>query len=916
MIDLTRGTAHDVFSYNKNPLDVIFSPRSVALIGATEREGSVGRTILWNLMTNSFGGTIFPINPTRGSVMGIKSYPSIGEVPEKVDLAIIVTPARTVPGIIRECVEAGVRGAIVISAGFKEIGPEGAKLEQELLAEARRGHMRIIGPNCLGVMNPISGLNATFASAMARPGTVGFISQSGALLTSILDWSFRENVGFSSFVSIGSMLDVDWGDLIYYLGDDPRTKSIVIYMESIGNARSFLSAAREVALAKPIIVIKPGRTEAAAMAAASHTGSLTGSDEVLAAAFRRSGVLRVDSIDDLFNMAEVLAKQPRPRGPRLTIVTNAGGPGVLATDSLITNRGELAQLSEKTMSELNDFLPPHWSRNNPVDILGDADAERYAKAIQIAANDENSDGLLVILTPQAMTDPTQTAQELKKLYGRPPQYPYGKPVIASWMGGADIASGEAILNQANIPTFAFPDTAARVFQYMWRYHKRLQSLYETPFLPEETEESTQKIRGISDMLTKVRQSGRTILTEYESKQVLAAYDIPTVETRLARTADEAADIAEAMGYPVVLKLNSETITHKTDVGGVRLDLATASEVRHAYSTMEQAVTTKYSADDFLGVTVQPMLRLGDGYELIIGASPDPQFGPVLLFGTGGTLVEVFKDRALGLPPLTTTLARRMMERTKIYTALQGVRGRPPVDLAAVEALLVRFGQLVIDQRWIKEIDINPLFASSDELVALDARVVLYGPKVQESELPQLAIRPYPSQYIKTITTEDNLEITLRPIRPEDEPKMVKFHETLSERSVYLRYFRAFQLDQRVEHERLTRICFVDYDRDMAIVVTHKNPKTDEEEIIAAGRLTKERTGDEAEFAILVSDRYQSQGVGTAMLVHLLEIGRQEGVKRVVAYLLTENRGMRAICLKLGFRLEREAELFKAIIDLE
>ncbi|MCB8981307.1 MAG: bifunctional acetate--CoA ligase family protein/GNAT family N-acetyltransferase [Ardenticatenaceae bacterium] len=916
MTDLTRGTAHDVFSYNKNPLDVIFSPRSVALIGATEREGSVGRTILWNLMTNSFGGTIFPINPTRGSVMGIKAYPSIGEVPEKVDLAIIVTPARTVPGIIRECVEAGVKGSIVISAGFKESGPEGVKLEQEILTEARRGHMRIIGPNCLGVMNPISGLNATFASAMARPGTVGFISQSGALLTSILDWSFRENVGFSSFVSIGSMLDVDWGDLIYYLGDDPRTKSIVIYMESIGNARSFLSAAREVALAKPIIVIKPGRTEAAAQAAASHTGSLTGSDEVLAAAFRRSGVLRVDSIDDLFNMAEVLAKQPRPRGPRLTIVTNAGGPGVLATDSLITNRGELTELSEKTMNELNEFLPPHWSHNNPVDILGDADAERYSKAIQIAANDENSDGLLVILTPQAMTDPTQTAQELKKLYGRPPQYQYGKPVLASWMGGADIASGEEILNQANIPTFAFPDTAARVFQYMWRYHKRLQSLYETPFLPEETEESTQKIRAITDMLNKVRQSGRTILTEYESKQVLSAYDIPTVETRLARSADEAAEIAEAIGYPVVLKLNSETITHKTDVGGVRLDLATASEVRHAYNTMEQAVTTKYSADDFLGVTVQPMLRLGDGYELIIGASPDPQFGPVLLFGTGGTLVEVFKDRALGLPPLTTTLARRMMERTKIYKALQGVRGRDPVDLAALEALLVRFGQLVADQRWIKEIDINPLFASADDLVALDARVVLYGPEVEESELPQLAIRPYPAQYIKTIDTEDGLEITMRPIRPEDEPQMVKFHETLSERSVYLRYFRAFQLDQRVEHERLTRICFVDYDRDMAIVVTHKNPKTDSEEIIAAGRLTKERTSDEAEFAILVSDRYQSQGVGTAMLVHLLEIGRQEGVKRVVAYLLAENRGMRAICLKLGFRLEREAELFKAIIDLE
>ena len=916
MTDLTRGTAHDVFSYNKNPLDVIFSPKSVALIGATEREGSVGRTILWNLMTNSFGGTIFPINPKRPSIMGIKAYPSIGEVPEKVDLAIIVTPARTVPGIIRECVEAGVKGAIVISAGFKEIGPEGVKLEQEILSEARRGNMRIIGPNCLGVMNPISGLNATFASSMARPGTVGFISQSGALLTSILDWSFRENVGFSSFVSIGSMLDVDWGDLIYYLGDDPRTKSIVIYMESIGNARSFLSAARDVALTKPIIVIKPGRTEAAAQAAASHTGSLTGSDEVLAAAFRRSGVLRVDSIDDLFNMAEVLAKQPRPRGPRLTIVTNAGGPGVLATDSLITNRGELTQLSEKTMAELNEFLPPHWSRNNPVDILGDADAERYAKSIQIAANDENSDGLLVILTPQAMTDPTQTAQELKKLYGRPPQYQYGKPVLASWMGGADIASGEAILNQANIPTFAFPDTAARVFQYMWRYQKRLESLYETPFLPEETEESAQKISEISQMLANVRQSGRTILTEYESKRVLAAYDIPTVETRLAKTADEAAQIAEEIGYPVVLKLNSETITHKTDVGGVRLDLATASEVRHAFTTMQQSVSEKYSAEDFLGVTVQPMLRLNDGYELIIGASPDPQFGPVLLFGTGGTLVEVFKDRALGLPPLTTTLARRMMERTKIYKALQGVRGRDPVDLAGLEALLVRFGQLVADQRWIKEIDINPLFASADHLIALDARVVLYEPEVTEDELPELAIRPYPAQYIKEITTEDGVHITMRPIRPEDEPMMVKFHETLSERSVYLRYFRAFQLDQRVEHERLTRICFVDYDRDMALVVTAKNKKTDEDEIIAAGRLTKERGRDEAEFAILVSDRYQGQGVGTEMLKHLLDIGKREGVKRVVAYLLSENRGMRAICLKLGFRLEREAELIKAVIDLD
>ena len=400
---MVRSTAHNVLRMEQNPLEVMFKPKSVAVVGATERPGSVARTILWNLISTSFGGTIFPVNPKYNSILGIKSYPSLAAIPDPVDLAVIVTPAPTVPGIIEECVAVGVQAAIIISAGFKETGPEGAALEQQILKIARKGHMRIIGPNCLGVMNPITGLNATFASTMARPGSVGFISQSGALLTAILDWSFRENVGFSAFVSIGSMLDVGWGDLIHYLGDDPNTRSIVLYMESIGDARSFLSAAREVALTKPIIVIKPGRTAEAAKAAASHTGSLTGGDEVLAAAFRRSGVLRVDSISDLFNMAEVLSKQPRPRGPRLSIVTNAGGPGVLATDALITSGGELAPISDEAMEKYNKLLPAAWSHNTPIDILGDADAGRYAEAIKIAANDPDSDGALVILTPQAMT---------------------------------------------------------------------------------------------------------------------------------------------------------------------------------------------------------------------------------------------------------------------------------------------------------------------------------------------------------------------------------------------------------------------------------------------------------------------------------------------------------------------------------
>lgn len=915
MADITSSTAHDVLRYERNPLDDIFTPNSVAVIGATEREGSLGRTIVWNLMTNSFGGTIFPVNPKRSSVLGIKAYPNIKDIPEKVDLAVIVTPAKTVPGIVKECVDAGVKGAIIISAGFKEIGEEGAALEEEIMKEARRGKMRIIGPNCLGVMNPISGLNATFANAMANPGSVGFISQSGALCTAILDWSLRENVGFSAFVSIGSMLDVGWGDLIYYLGDDPRTKSIVLYMETVGDARSFLSAAREVALTKPIIVIKPGRTEAAAKAAASHTGSLTGSDEVLAAAFRRCGVLRVSAIEDVFNMAEVLAKQPRPRGPRLTIITNAGGPGVLATDALITGGGKLTPLSDETMAALDEILPPHWSQANPIDIIGDADLDRYAKAVEIVNEDENSDGLLIILTPQAMTAPTQTAQAIKKIYARPAGYTFGKPVLASWMGGADVSAGEAILNQANIPTYPFPDTAATVFNSMWRYERRLQSLYETPFRPPGSDEEEQAHAKVSSMVEDVRQSGRTLLTELESKEILAAYGIPTVETRLAQSVDEAVAQAEKIGYPVVLKLNSETITHKSDVGGVRLDLANADEVRYAYETMEQTVHEKFTPDDFLGVTVQPMLKLDDGYELILGSSPDAQFGPVLLFGTGGTLVEVFKDRALGLPPLNTTLARRMMEQTKIYKALQGVRGRDPVDMAALEALLVHFSQLVVDQRWIKEIDINPLFASSEQLIALDARVVLYEPDVDQEDLPPLAIRPYPTQYVSTFTDHDGMEYTIRPIRPEDEPMMVGFHRTLSEHSVYLRYFRAYKLSQRVEHERLTRICFVDYDRTIALVAEHTSPKTGEDEIVGVGRITRVPHTNEAEFALLVTDAYQRQGLGTEILRRLLNIARDEGIERLVAYMLSENRGMREICKKLGFSFKREAETIKAEIEL-
>lgn len=881
-----------------HPLDAFFTPNNIAVIGATENPGSVGRTTLWNLISTPFGGAVFPVNPKRSSILGIKAYPSIQHVPEPVDLAVVVTPAPAIPQIIHDCGQAGVKSAIVISAGFKELGAPGIELEEKLLAAARAHNMRIIGPNCLGLMSPPTGVNATFARGMAMPGNIGFISQSGALCTAVLDWSFQNRVGFSAFVSTGSMVDVDWGDLIQYLGRDPRTRAILIYMESIGNARSFLSAAREVALSKPIIVIKAGRTAAGGKAAASHTGAMTGSDDVLDAAFRRVGVLRVNRISDLFYMAEVLSKQPRPAGPRLTILTNAGGPAVLATDSLIGAGGELAELSDGTVKSLNEFLPVHWSRGNPIDILGDAQADRYAKALEVAAKDPNSDGLLVVLTPQAMTDATRTAEALK---------PYAKlgdkPVLASWMGGPEVQAGVDILSHADIPVFPYPDTAAHAFNYMWRYTYNLRGLYETPASTESGNIHARRI--VEKIVDQVKSGGRTLLTEYESKTVLSTYGISTVETRLALSADQAVQEADAIGYPVVIKLHSETITHKTDVGGVKLNLLDANDVVRAFNAIESSVRDKAGPEHFQGVTVQPMLKLGAGYEVILGSTIDPQFGPVMLFGLGGQLVEVFKDRALALPPLNTTLARRAMEQTKIYKALQGVRGRKPVDIAALEQLMVRFSQLVVEQPWIKEIDINPLLASPDGIVALDARVVLHDLDTPEDKLPKPSIRPYPTQYYAEWQLPDGQPVIIRPIRPEDEPLLVKFHETLSDRSVYLRYLHTMKLSQRVSHERLTRICFIDYDREMALVVERTNRENGERQILAVARLQKLHGTKDAELAVLVSDAWQGHGIGPELVSRLMAFARDEKLERIKADVLADNTVMQRILSKKGFKLHRE-----------
>lgn len=690
-------------------LRALFAPRSVALIGATDRPGSVGRALLENLC--GFGGDLFPVNARRTEVLGRRAWPSLTAVGQAIDLAVIATPAATMPEVIRECATCGVKGVVIISAGFKESGPEGAELERQVLAEARKAGVRLVGPNCLGLMAPHAGLNATFATAMARPGRVAFLSQSGALCTAILDWSFRQQVGFSAFVSVGSMLDVGWGDLLRHFGEDPDTESIVLYMESVGDAAAFMEAARTVAAKKPVIAIKVGRTAAAARAAASHTGAMTGSDDVLDAAFERAGVLRVDTIEELFDMAEVLAKQSLPQGPALAVVTNAGGPGALATDALVRSGGEMAELSDSTLERLDQCLPAHWSHGNPVDVLGDADAARFTEALRAVTADPGVHGLLTVLTPQAMTHPSAVAQALVEV-----ARDTDKPVLASWMGGDAVDEARTLLNQAGLPTYDYPDEAARAWQFMWQRQERLRWLAETNRVAC-LERPT--LNAAKELVARQREAGRVLLTEAEAKQVLAAAGIPVLETVSAGSSDEAVQAAVRLGFPVVLKLQSRVITHKTDVGGVQLDLVDEGAVRAAWDRIQGAVP----GEAFDGVSVQRMVK-DRGLELICGCVQDAQFGPVLMFGAGGVMVEVMQDRVLLLPPLSPMLAMDRIRRTRIHRALLGTRHLPAVDLDALAEVLVRLGDLVLAVPEILELDINPLAANAAGVLALDARIVI------------------------------------------------------------------------------------------------------------------------------------------------------------------------------------------------
>lgn len=879
-------------------LDHIFKPQRIALVGVTPNPKSVGGRVLANLVGGGFRGVVYPVNPTSEAVMGIPCFPEVKSLPKTPDLAIICAPAAQVPGLVRECGEAGIPGLIILSAGFKESGPEGRELEDRVLAEVRRFEgMRVIGPNCLGIISPGLPLNASFAAATPPARNVAFISQSGALCTAVLDWAIEEKIGFSHFVSVGNAMDVDFGDLIDYLGEDERTRSIILYVESIRDARRFMTAARAFARTKPIVAYKAGRFPESAAVAASHTGALASEDAVYDAAFQRMGLARIFDIGEIFDCAELVGRHKVPAGPRLAILTNAGGPGVMASDALIAARGTLARLAGETLSELNGQLPPQWSHGNPVDVLGDAKSKLVAKAAQTVLKDPGVDALLIIITPQAMTNPTAIARETAALAAAT-----SKPILAAWLGGASMHEGVRLLNDAGVPTYPTPERAVKAFMTLVSYSRNLEILYETPKdiavdLPGDRAE----IRG---RFTRLFEGAGATLAEGLSKDLLAAYGIPVVRPEPAVTADEAAAVAARLGYPVALKVLSPDITHKSDVGGVALDLEDDGMVRSAFHGMMGAVRKRAPRARLDGVTVQKMVETRDGVEMILGIKKDPTFGTVIMAGTGGTAAELIGDRALGFPPLNERLARRMLEELKCWPLLQGYRGRPATDVAKLVETLIRLSYLAADFPEVRELDINPLLVAPGGVVALDARAVVERGLAAVPGRPyaHLALRPYPEEFVRRTKMRDGTEVTLRPIKPEDEPLWMALLASCSKESIYSR-FRYFFFWQ--SHEVASRYCYIDYDREMAIVA--ETGRGDGRKLIGVGRLAAEPGRPAAEYAVLVQDAWQDKGLGGLLTDACVEIARQWGIRKLTAITTTDNPRMIAVFEKRGFRVTRDLE---------
>ncbi len=869
-------------------LNKIFKSKSIAVIGASNSVGSPGYRIFRNLIGSGYEGVVYPVNPNKESIQGVQAYPSINDLPKIVDLAIVATPSKVVVDVVERCGKRGIKGILIISAGFKEIGKEGETLEKKLLDIKKKYGLRIVGPNCVGFILPYLNLNATFAGSMPEKGNIALFSQSGAICGAILDWAAAAKVGFSSFVSVGSMLDVDFGDLIDYFGMDMYTRSIVLYVESITDAKKFMSAARSFARSKPIIVIKSGRFKEGAKAASSHTGAMAGEDYIYDAAFKRAGVLRVKEIADLFNCSSILAKQPRPTGPNIAIITNAGGPGVLATDAIIEKGGKLARLSSETMEKINSFLPPHWSKANPIDIIGDGDEDRYQKTIEVCLEDRNIDGLLIICVPQVMASPKKLADRIIDLSKKSV-----KPILVSFPGEESVYYAKQLLNRNNVPAYSTPEEAVEAYAYLYKYARNLELLYETP---EErnikpSQEDQTKLKAI---ITNALKEDRTILSEIESKEFIDFYGIKSTRPIVAKDEDEAVHTAKKIGYPVVIKIHSPDITHKSDSGGVALNLQCEEPLRDAFKTMMKTVKEKIPDARIEGVAVQKMVK-NEGSEFILGSKKDPVFGSIILFGMGGILTELFKDRAIGFPPLNQVLAQRIIEQTKAYELMKGFRNIPPVNMTKVEEIMINFSQLIEDYPEIKEIDINPLIASGDDIVAVDARMVIdKNPKGK----PHLIISKYPNKYMKNVKLKDGSKVLLRPIKPEDEPLWLDMFKSFSEESVRYRFFRIIK---DTPHEMRTRYCNIDYDREIGIVaeVNEKGKRR----FLGVTRIIESPGGDdEAEFALIVSDKWHRLGLGSEFVDYTIEIAKDKGLKKLYGVVLKDNTPMISLCKEKNFKI--------------
>jgi acetyltransferase len=897
-----NGVREDKMS-TKN-LEKIFNPESIVVIGVSERQESVGYGLFKNLIDAKFRGKVYGVNPKLSKLFDQKIYKSVGEIGEEMDLAVISVPIKIVPSVVRGCAEKGIMGAIVISAGGKEAGEAGREKEEEIIREAGRVGMRIIGPNCLGVIIPNLGMNASFTASVPPKGNMAFISQSGALCTAIMDWACREKVGFSHVASIGDMVDVDFGDIIDYLGDDIGVRSILLYIESLTNVKKFIGAARSVSRVKPIIAIKSGRTQAGMRAAFSHTGALTTEDVIYSTIFRRAGIVRVNTIRELLSAAGALSKQPRPTEPNLAIITNAGGPGVMAADALSAKwKIDPVKLSERTIKELDNFLPQYASKLNPIDILGDATPERYAKTLEVCLEAEEVGGVIIIFTPQVVTHPSHVATVISEIVKRSNT----KPVFTVWMGGRWVEEAIDILNDASIPTYGTPEEAVHAFMHMYSYTYNLRLLQETPRLTNGGRFEKKRVESIIKGFLKNKHSD--VISELDSKAIIASYEIPVNRTEVATTSLEASRVANEVGFPVVLKIHSTGVTHKSNVGGVALALHSETEVSEAFDRIVSNVKRLRSDASIFGVTVQPMI-MEKGFELLLGTKKDQIFGPIVVFGAGGVMTEFIKDVEMAIPPLNSNLALRLMERTRIFNLLlDGFRDIPPANVDALVNVIVNFSELIADFPEIAEADINPLYVRGERIFALDARIKVE--KTKERAPFHLMITPYPSQYESYHTLKDGTVVLLRPIRPEDEPLILELFNTFSQKSIINRFFHFLKVST---HEQVVRFTQIDYNREVAIIAVCQPPGR--ERILGIGQVLFEPRGEKSEFAVIVGDPWQGKGLGRILIDSCISIAKEKGARFLWGDVIPENRPMINLFKRTGFKIERRENSFYAELRLD